>query len=69
MLSVTACFCPPSSHWKMVFETNTAVNTLATKPITSVTAKPLTGPVPNRNRKAHETMVVTWVSMIVRNAF
>ncbi len=30
-----------------------------------VTAKPLTGPVPNRKRMAAETMVVTWVSMMV----
>ena len=59
---------PANPRSKMNFDTKTAVNTLAIRPITSVTAKPFTGPVPNRNRKAHDTTVVTWVSMIVRKA-
>src|SRR6266478_7966037 len=52
----------------MVLETKTAVKTLAINPITRVTAKPFTGPVPNKKRNAHETTVVTCVSMMVRNA-
>src|SRR5438309_5989692 len=52
----------------MVFDTNTAVNTLAIKPIVNVTANPRTGPSPNKNRKAHETTVVTWVSTMVHHA-
>jgi hypothetical protein len=41
------------------------VKRFASKPIVSVTAKPFTGPVPNRNRMAADTIVVTWVSIIV----
>ena len=37
-----------SSHSKIILDTNTAVNTLAIKPITNVTANPLTGPEPNK---------------------
>ncbi len=57
-----------SSQSKIVLDTNTAVNTFAIRPITSVTANPFTGPVPNKNKNAHETTVVTCVSTIVRNA-
>ena len=38
---------------------------MATRPITSVTAKPLIGPVPNWNRKAAAISAVAWVSRIV----
>src|SRR4029078_7002255 len=65
ILSVTTRL-PPSSQSKMVLETKTAVKRLAINPITNVTANPLTGPVPNRNRKAQETTVVTCVSIMVR---
>ena len=46
----------------MVRETKTAVKMLASRPKVSVTAKPLTGPVPKMNRMPAETMVVTCVS-------
>ena len=52
----------------MTRETKTAVNRLASRPTVSVVAKPLTGPVPNMNRMAAETMVVTCVSMMVTQA-
>src|SRR5215831_17858689 len=60
---------PLSSHSNIVRETNTAVKTLAAKPIVRVTANPRTGPSPNRNRNAQETIVVTCVSTIVHQAF
>src|SRR4029077_12466503 len=41
----------------------TAVKRLAAIPIIRVTAKPLTGPVPNWKRMRPETSTVTWVSM------
>ncbi len=44
---------------KITRETKTAVNRLAAKPKLKVTAKPLTGPVPKRNRIRAETIVVT----------
>jgi hypothetical protein len=69
MLNVVSCRFPDNSHSKINFETNTAVNTLATRPITSVTAKPFTGPVPKMNSTAQETTVVTWVSMMVGQSF
>ena len=50
-------------------ETNTAVKTEISRPMISVTAKPLTGPVPNWNRKTAEMMTVMCVSMIVAKAF
>ena len=53
----------------MALETKTAVKTLAIRPITRVTANPFTGPVPNKNRNAQDTTVVTCVSMMVRKAF
>src|SRR5262249_8168185 len=62
------CWRRPYSSSKMVCETNTAVKTEMKRPMISVTAKPLTGPVPNWNRNIAETIVVTWVSMIVANA-
>src|SRR2546426_674560 len=46
-------------------ETKTAVKTLARRPMMSVTANPLTGPVPYMKRKKAEARVVTWVSMMV----
>ena len=69
MLSAVTCRLRESSQSKITFDTKTAVNTFANRPITSVTAKPLTGPVPNMNRKRHDTIVVTWVSTIVHQAF
>ena len=56
------------SQSKIMRETNTAVKRLASKPKVKVTAKPLTGPVPNKNRMAADTIVVTWVSTIVIQA-
>src|SRR5437588_7999133 len=53
---------------KITRETNTAVNRLAKRPNVSVTANPLTGPDPKRNRMAAETMVVTCVSTMVTHA-
>ena len=50
-------------------ETKTAVNMEMSRPMISVTAKPLTGPVPNCNRKSAEMIVVAWVSTIVAKAF
>ena len=52
----------------MTRETNTAVNIENANPMTSVTAKPLTGPVPYVKRKNAETIVVTCVSTIVPKA-
>ena len=68
MLNVTTRFCIPSSQSKMVRETKTAVKRFANRPITRVTANPFTGPVPNRNRNAQLTIVVTCVSTIVTSA-
>ncbi len=68
MLKASTRRAPESSYSKIVRETNTAVKTLAAKPIIKVIAKPFTGPSPNKNRKAHDTMVVTWVSTIVHQA-
>src|SRR4030095_15907011 len=48
-----------------VRDTNTAVNMLDTRPITSVTAKPFTGPVPNRNRNVAEINAARCVSTSV----
>ena len=60
ILNASTCAAvPDSSQSKIVFDTKTAVKTLAIRPITSVTAKPFTGPVPNINRNAQETTVVT----------
>ena len=49
----------------MVRDTNTAVNTFASRPIVSVVAKPRIGPVPNWNRNAAAMSDATWVSTIV----
>src|SRR5262245_28509633 len=65
LLSVVSWRLPEVSQSKMNFDTNTAVHTLATRPITRLTAKPFTGPVPNRNRKRQDTTVVTCVSIMV----
>jgi len=46
-----------------------AVNMLTTMPIVSVTANPLTGPVPKPKRKSAATSVVTFESKMVRKAF
>ena len=48
-------------------ETNTAVNTLASSPMISVTAKPRIGPVPNCNSSRAEMSDETWVSTIVHH--
>src|SRR6516165_5396625 len=53
---------------KITRETNTAVNRFASKPNVSVTANPLTGPVPKMNRMNADTIVVTCVSTIVIQA-
>jgi len=53
---------------KITRETKTAVNRFANRPMVSVTAKPLTGPVPNMNRIAAETMRGHGVSTIVTHA-
>src|SRR5258708_3140613 len=53
---------------KITRETKKAVNTDAKRPISSVTANPLIGPVPNWKRKSAEMIVVMWVSMIVPKA-
>jgi hypothetical protein len=45
------------SQSNMNFETKHAVKRLAAKPQNNTTAKPLTGPVPNRNRNKMETIV------------
>ena len=45
-----------------------ALNKLAAKPMLKVTAKPFTGPVPNKNRKKAAMTVVVLVSMIVSRA-
>ncbi len=58
MLSAVTGVGRDNSQSKITFETNTAVNTFAIKPITSVTANPFTGPDPNKNRIAQETIVV-----------
>ena len=50
---------------KMTRDTKKAVNTEAKRPMSSVTANPLIGPVPNWKRNSAEMMVVMWVSMIV----
>jgi len=68
MLNVVNCFLPDNSQSKMNLETKTAVKMLATRPMTSVRAKPLTAVEPKANKKAQETTVVTWVSIIVKNA-
>src|SRR4029079_5276766 len=53
-------------HSNIVRETNTAVNTLLSRPNTSVVANPRIGPVPNWNRNAAEISEETWVSKMVR---
>ena len=59
----------PYSSSNTVCDTNTAVKTEIRRPMISVTAKPLTGPVPNWKRKIAEMTTVMCVSMIVANAF
>ena len=58
-----------NSQSKATRDTNTDVNRLVISPITSVAAKPFTAGVPKKNRKAHETTVVTCVSTSVSKAF
>ena len=64
------CVAPAGLRDKMssnsVRETNTAVKTLASKPKTSVVAKPRIGPVPNWNRKAAAISDDTCVSTMVQ---
>ena len=55
----------PSSN--SVRDTKTAVNTLVSRPMVSVVAKPRIGPVPNWNRNAAAMSDATWVSRIVQN--
>ena len=52
----------------MVRDTKTAVNMLARMPMDRVTAKPLTGPVPNWKRKSAAIRVVMFASRIVPKA-
>ena len=54
---------------KIIRVTKMAVNMLTTMPIVSVTANPLTGPVPKPKRKSAATRVVTLESKMVRKAF
>jgi len=49
-------------------DTKNAVNTDANRPMSSVTANPLMGPVPNWKRKSAEMIVVMCVSMMVPKA-
>ena len=58
-----------NSQSNAVRETNTDVNKLVVSPMTRVAANPFTAGVPKKNRKAHETTVVTWVSTRVAKAF
>ena len=51
--------CIANSQSKAIRETNTEVNKLVVSPRTSVVANPLTGGVPKRNKKIHDTTVVT----------
>jgi hypothetical protein len=44
------------------------VNRFVINPITRVSANPFTAGVPKKNRKRHETTVVTWVSTSVAKA-
>src|SRR5579863_2503813 len=44
----------PNFNSNSHLETNTEVNTFATNPNTNVTANPLTGPTPNRNRQPQD---------------
>src|SRR5437870_1675496 len=53
-----------NSQSNAVREMNTDVNKLVVSPITRVAANPFTAGVPKKNRKAHETTVVTCVSTI-----
>ena len=53
---------------KIQWETNTAVNMLATRLMISVTAYPLIGPVPNWKRKTAEMTVVRFESKMVLKA-
>ena len=62
------CCRRPYSSSKTVCDTNTAVKTEISRPMISVTANPLTGPVPNWKRKTAEMMTVMCVSMIVAKA-
>ena len=52
MLRVVTFLFPLISQSKMTLETKTAVNTLASKPMIRVTAKPFTLVVPKMKRKA-----------------
>ena len=49
-------------HSNKVRDTKTAVNMFEIRPMTSVTAKPFTGPVPNRNKKVAEISAARCVS-------
>ena len=57
MLKVFTCFLPASTRSKISRETNTEVNRFAMRPIARVTAKPRTGPLPNKNKKAAAMIV------------
>src|SRR5207249_6315534 len=50
-----------------VLDTKTAVNIFEIRPITKVTAKPFTGPVPNRKRNVAEIRAARCVSTRVTN--
>ena len=65
--SASRCCCgATSTSSNIVRDTNTAVNTLDSRPMVSVVAKPRIGPVPNWKRNAAEMSEATCVSRIVR---
>jgi len=58
-LNLAARPCFANSQSNATRETNTDVNKLVISPRTSVVANPFTGGVPKKNRKKHDTTVVT----------
>ena len=59
MLSSVCCVDFDKCESKIIRDTYTDVNRLATKPMVKEIANPLIGPVPNRNKKIADTTVVT----------
>ena len=66
MLIAAGCWRRDRNSSNIVRDTNTAVKTLASRPIVSVVAKPRIGPVPNWNRNAAAISDATWVSTMVQ---
>ena len=67
MLMLSPTSLRASTISKRVRETKTAVNILETRPMTRVTANPLTGPVPNKNKNVADISAARWVSTRVIN--